>query len=74
MRNKLTFIVLATILLFSCAAPTPQTTVTTQTSGVSETSDVLMPTPTPTQTAIPTLTQTPEPALPTYGEIDPTIA
>ncbi len=69
MRSKLIFIFLAMILLASCAAP-----MATQTSEVSETSEVLTATPTSTQTAVPTLTQTPEPALPSYGEIDPKVA
>lgn len=67
MRSKSTFLFLAAILLASCAAPTPQPTVTAQTS------EVLTPTQTPTSTqiVIPTSTHTPAPTLPIYdAEVD----
>ncbi len=69
MRCKSTFLFFAMILLTSCTAPTAP-----QTSEVSKTSEVLTATPTSSQTAVPTLTQPPEPALPSYGEIDPKVA
>ncbi|HQX17429.1 MAG TPA: hypothetical protein PLA27_13480, partial [Anaerolineales bacterium] len=60
MRSKSTFLFLATILLSSCAAPTPQATLASQTSEVSETSEVLTPTSTQTPASTPTSTVTPE--------------
>lgn len=60
MRSKLIFIFLVMILLASCAAPT-----------ATQTSEVLTATPTQTPASTPTSTVTPEPALPSYGEIDP---
>ncbi len=60
MRSKSIILFLATILLTSCAAPTPQATIIPQTSEVSETSEVLTPTPTQTPALSPTNTVTPE--------------
>ena len=60
MRSKSIILFLATILLTSCAAPTPQATIIPQTSEVSETSEVFTPTPTQTPVSTPTNTVTPE--------------
>ena len=73
MRSKSRFLFLAAILLTSCAAPTQQATFIPQTSEVSKTSEVLTATTTSTPTSILTSTNTPEPALPDYGVIDPNI-
>ena len=62
MRSKSICLFFVTILLASCAAPTPQATVIPQTSEVSETSEVLTATSTQTPTSMPTTTTTPKPA------------
>ena len=67
MPSKRQIIFLAAILLTSCAAPTPPATATAFPTSTH------MPIQTSTPTPIPTSTYTPEPALPSYGVIDPNI-
>ncbi len=66
-REKEIIVFLAAILLTSCAAPTPPATATAFPTSTH------MPIQTSTPTPIPTSTYTPEPALPSYGVIDPNI-
>ena len=67
MPSKRQIVFLAAILLTSCAAPTPPATATAFPTSTH------MPIQTSTPTPIPTSTYTPEPALPSYGVIDPNI-
>ncbi|GJQ52139.1 MAG: hypothetical protein HKUEN02_09860 [Anaerolineaceae bacterium] len=73
MQKKIAAFFIAALVVISCAISASEPAAT-QTSEVSETSDVLIPTPTQTPASMPTITVTPESVLPSYGEIDPTVA